>query len=170
LGCNFEKTTQWSFGIVDIVGDAKLLLLIFISVIGLVLSAAIHLCTNLHIYNVPRGVMTFICLGSAIVMYPAIIISKKMCDEAGGKEFRKTIFEACPKWMSTLTGILIVYALGGLAFFIFKRYFTGAMVTNEKEVVGGSFQGFAGHFMALYALAFSILYSCRSLKKKSKIA
>jgi len=143
-----------------------MLALMVISIVGLILSALIDFCTILHIYNVPRGIMTVISLGSAVVMYSAIIISKKMCDEAGGQEFRKTIFEACPKWTSTLTGILIVYALGGLAFFIFKRYFTGATVTTEKEAVGGNFQGFAGHFMALYALAFSILYSCRSLKRR----
>jgi hypothetical protein len=145
-------------------GDVKLLLLIFISITGLVLSAVIHFCSLFHIYEPPRELMILINIGIMVVLYPAYIISKKMRNEVNVKNFNKALFSACPRWLSIMNGFLIVYALVGLIFFIFKRYFAGLAVTNGQEIMANSFRGFSGHWMALYSLAFAILYSCKRLK------
>jgi hypothetical protein len=145
-------------------GDFKLILLIVISVIGLVLSTVIHFCSLFHIYEPSRGLMILINIGIMVVFYPAYIISKKTRNELNVKDFNKAIFDACPGWLSIMTGLLIMYALGGLTFFILKRYFASSAVTNGQEIISNGFRGFSGHWMALYSLAFALLYSCRCLK------
>lgn len=146
-------------------GDFKLILLIVISVIGLVISAVIHFCSLFHIYEPPREVMILIDMGFIVVFYPACIVSNKMRNKANIKDFKNAIFSACPKWLSIMTGLLIIYAMGGLIFVIYKRHFSSAVNANGQGIIDNSFRGFSGHWMALYSLAFAILYSCRRLKK-----
>ena len=99
-----------------------------------------------------------------VVLYPACIISKKTRNEINVKDFKKAISGACPRWLSIMTGLFIMYALGGLIFFIFKRHFASSAVTNGQEIIANNFRGFSGHWMALYSLAFALLYSCKRLK------
>lgn len=141
-----------------------MILLIVISVIGLVLSAIIHFCSLFHIYEPPRELIILINIGIMVVFYPAYIISKKMRSELNVKDFNKAMFDACPGWLSIMTGLLIVYALAGLIFFIFKRYFASSAVTNGQEIIANGFRGFSGYLMAFYSLVFALLYSCRRLK------
>jgi len=105
--------------------------------------------------------MILINMGFIIVFYPAYIISNKMRNKANIKDFKKAIFDACPGWLSIMTGLLIIYALGWLIFFIFKRYFASSAVTNGQGIMANS-----GYLMAFYSLAFALLYSCRRLKNK----
>ena len=129
-------------------------LLIVISIAGFVLSTLLHLFMLFHIYNPPRELIIFINIGAAFVIYAAIFISKRVC---GGS--LKNIRRFCPQWISALTGFLIMYALAGLLLLIFKKYFGSSISTNDS--IEGNFRGFSGHWMALYALAFSIVYSCK---------
>jgi len=145
-----------------------LILLIIISVIGLVLSAVIHFCSLFRIYEPPRALMILINIGIMVVFYPACIISYKMRNRVNIKDFKKAMFDACPRWLSIMNGLLIMYALAGLIFFIFKKYFASSAVTKGQEIMADGFRGFTGHWMALYSLAFAILYSCRHLKNKDQ--
>ena len=108
--------------------------------------------------------MILINIGFMVVFYPAYIISKKTRNEVNVKDFKKAISGACPGWLSIMTGFFIMYALGGLIFFICKRYFAISAVTNGQGIVANGFRGFSGHWMAFYSLAFALLYSCRRLK------
>ena len=146
-----------------------MLLLIFISVTGLVLSTVIHFCSLFHIYESPRGLMILINIGIIFVFYPAWIISNRMRNKVNVKDFKKTLFDACPGWLSIMNGLLIMYALGGLIFFLFKRHFAGPDISNGQGVMAEGFRGFTGHWMALYSLAFTLLYSCRRLKKRTLV-
>jgi hypothetical protein len=108
--------------------------------------------------------MILINTGAMVVLYLAYTISRKTRGELNVKDFRKAISGVCPGWLSIMTGLLIMYALGGLIFFILKRYFASSAVTNGQEIISNGFRGFSGHWMALYSLAFALLYSCRRLK------
>ena len=142
-----------------------MVLLIFISAMGLVFSAVVHFCSLFHIYEPPRALWMLIYIGIIVVFYPACIISKKTRNEPNVKDSKKALFDACPRWLSIMTGFLIMYALAGLIFFIFKRHFTSTVITDRQRVAANGFRGFSGHSMALYSLALALLYSCRRLKK-----
>jgi hypothetical protein len=125
-----------------------------ISAIGLILSAVIHICSIFHIFDAPRELIVLIHVGGVAVVYFAFIISKKVCSENNVTDFKNAMRSGCPQWMAIMTGLLVIYALAGLLFFLFRRYFVGSASIN----------GFTGHWMALYALAFTMLYSCMRLK------
>lgn len=144
-------------------------LLIAVSITGFILSAILHFLTLFHIYNPPRGLVMFVNLGAACMVYAAIFVSKRICDKPNIKDFRKVLSDVCPKWVSALTGFVIMYAFAGLIFFIFKKYLGGSLSTNNADTIKDNFQGFSGHWMALYALAFSILYSSNIYAKSSEI-
>lgn len=144
-----------------------MLLLIFISAAGLVLSAAVHFCSLFHIYEPPRGLMMLIYIGAIATIYSAIIISRKTRNEIDVEDYKKAIFFACPKWLSMMNGFFIMYVLGGLIFLVFKRYFVGSSVANEQGIPANGFRGFSGHWMVFYSLALALLCSCRRLKGTS---
>lgn len=144
-----------------------MLLLMVISIFGFILSAAVHLCMIFNIYVPPRELFILINVGFIAVFYPALIIRKKVRGETKKKEFNNAIFNICPGWLSVMLGLLIMYAFAGLAFFVFERY-SGSMVTAEERIIDNSIRGFSGHRMALYSLAFTMMYCCRSLVKNNK--
>lgn len=138
--------------------------LVFISIIGLALSAFVHFCMVFHIFDPPRELLMLIKIGILVVMYPAFIISRDLRNKGNIKNFKNAVLSVCPQWMLILTGILIAYALGGLFFFIFKRYGLGHI--NDQGIMVNSTQGFSGHWMAFYSLSLTLLYSCTRLKNK----
>lgn len=141
-----------------------MLLLIFISVTGLVLSAVIHFSSLFHIYEPPSGLMMLMNISIMVVFYPAYIVSKKTLDEKNVKDFKKAISGACPDGLLVMNGFIIMYALGWLIFFIFKRYFDSSVITNWQRIMVSS-----GYWMAFYSLVFTLLYSCRRLKKHTLV-
>jgi hypothetical protein len=97
-----------------ILGDIGLLLLVFISVAGLVLSFVVHFCSLFHIYYPPRELIILINAGIFVTIWPAIIIAKNTRDNIGMTNPKDIIFKVCPRWLSIMTGFLIMYALAGL--------------------------------------------------------
>ena len=134
-----------------------MLLLIWISVTGFVLSAVIHFCWLFRIYESPSWLLNLINISAMVVLCLAYPISKKTQGELSRKDYRKALSGVCPGWLAAMGGFLIMYALGGLLFSVYKRHFADS----------ADFRGFTGHWMALYALAFIILYSVRRLKKQA---
>ena len=133
-----------------------MLLLIFISFIGFVLSAVIHLCSLFRIYESPREIKILIQIGIIAVFYPSWFISEKMRKEENITDYKKAILGVCPKWMLILNSFLLVYAFAGLLYSLFIKQIIGAA---NKD-----FRGFSGHWMALYFLTFTILYCCKRLR------
>jgi hypothetical protein len=141
-----------------------MLLLIFISSMGLVLSAVIHFSSLFHIYEAPSWLIMLMNTSMIIVFYPVYIISKKTVDEGNIKDFKKAASGVCPDWLLVTNGFIIMYALGWLIFFIFKRYFYESVITNWQRIMTNS-----GFWIAYYSLVFALLYSCRRLKKRPLI-
>lgn len=136
-----------------------MVLVIVILIAGFILSALLHFCMLFQIYDPPRELLIFINMGAFFAIYAAMFISRRTCDIANSKDFRKILAKICPKWLSVLTGLLIIYTLVGFAIVIFKKYLGDSISTNEGGN-GVNFQGFSG-WMAIYSLAFSIIYSCK---------
>lgn len=135
-----------------------ILLIIFLS-IGFVLSVLLHLLQLFHIYSTPQWFIVLVNICAACAVYIAIMISKGLCNKYNIKESKKIIYALCPKWISTMTGFLIIYAIVGFLILIFKKYIEGPTTTNND--LGRNIKEFSGHWMALYALAISIVYSCK---------
>jgi len=141
-----------------------LVVLIFISAIGMVLSFITHFCSLFHVYNPPRVLAMVLYMGVIIVIYPACIVLKKMRCEFGKNSFKKAVLSVCPRWMLVMTGFLIMYAIVSFIFFFARGSSTG-LATNGGGTTGRDLMGFPGHWMALYSFAISIFYSFRCLKK-----
>ncbi|HUT29094.1 MAG TPA: hypothetical protein VMX13_04810 [Sedimentisphaerales bacterium] len=104
--------------------------------------------------------MILIDMGFMVVFYPTYIILNKMRNKANIKDFNKALFGACPEWLSIITGFFIIYGLVWLTFFVFKRYFGSSVTTKWQGIVANS-----GIVMAFYCLVFTLLYSCRRLRR-----
>ena len=100
-------------------------------------------------------------IGIFMVFWSAIINAKQIREEIGMVDSKELLFKICPRWLSAMTGFLIIYALISFIFFLFKRYHP-----NSTKI---DFLGFSGHWMALYSLALAMLYSCQRLKKQYKL-
>jgi hypothetical protein len=133
-----------------------MLLLMYISFIGFLLSFVIHLCSLLNIYQPPKEIALPLSIGIIAVFYPAWFISDKMRKDGDIKDYKKAILGVCPKWMVILNSILIIYTFAGLLYLFIMRQFIGTVSKN--------FRGSSGYMMSLYFLAFTILYCCRRLK------
>ena len=144
-----------------------MLLLMVISALGFILSAAAHLCMIFNIYIPPRELFILIDVGFIAVFYPALIIRKKVRGETKRKDFNNAICNICPNWLSFMTSLLLMYALVWFVIIAFKLY-SGSTVTGEEGIVDSSFRGFSGHWMVLYCLTFTMMYCCRKLVKSNK--
>jgi hypothetical protein len=102
--------------------------------------------------------MILIGISLIVVFYPTYIIWSKVRSKANIKDFKKALSGACPRWLSIMTGFFIIYALGWLMFFIFKRYFGSTFPTKWQGIMANS-----GILMAFYSLVLALLYSCRRL-------
>jgi hypothetical protein len=134
--------------------------LIIVAVVGLMISAVVHFCSLFHIYNPSRELMILINAGIIVTIWPAILIAKKMRDAIDMADPKELLFKTCPRWLTAMTGFLLMYAFVGLIYFMFKRY------SYNSGIAANGFRGFTGHWMALYSLALAILYSCERLKKQ----
>lgn len=152
---NFYNTKK----IYDI-GDFGMFLLLMVSLAGLVLSAVLHLLIVFQIYNPPREFSILINLGAAFTIYAAIAISRRTGDQTNHKEFRKNLYGLCPPWLATGTGFLVMYALAGLLYVAVKKHFGDSASANTGGG-GKNYYGLSCFWMALYAIAFCIAYSCR---------
>lgn len=135
--------------------DNNIVFLLVISAIGFVLSVVIHLFAIFRIFDMPRWLIIITQVGGFFVVYASWIISRNLRNKGNIKDFKKAIRSVCPEWLSIMTGLFIMYAFVGLIFFVVRRYFAGSTSTNT----------FTGHLIALYSLAFTLLYSCRRLRK-----
>ena len=145
--------------------DDKLLLLIYISFTGLVLSAVLHFCSLFHIYEPPRELTILIWIGAVVVFYSSFVIGNKIRKEVNVKDYTKAVLGACPKWLSTMNGLVIMYVVGYLIFLIVMKYAGSSAVDGGQGITAKVSHGFAGHWMAFYSIAFMTLYSSKRIKE-----
>lgn len=130
-----------------------LIILIILAVSGFIASALLHILSLTQLYEPTKMASLLINSGGFILVYMAAFISKRKCSQAN----RQELFNSCPTWISTGVGVFVLYAIVGLVHYAIHRYSGGSASPSEK----GGFQGFTGHWMALYAVAFLICYSCK---------
>jgi len=140
-----------------------MIFLLVLSAAGFVLSVFYHIFMLLNIYQPARGETIFITVGGGIMVYIAIFIKKYTRGGSRIEDFNKEMFNACPRWMKALTGFLIMYTIAGFGFFALKKYLHG-----RGDVAETGTGGFTGYWMALYALAFSIIYPCMRMRKRKR--
>ena len=138
-----------------------LILLIIFAILGFVASASLHVLSLLHIYEPTKTVSLLITIGGFLMVYMATFISKQSRGNIEPKVYRKMLFDISPKWISTLVGFLVLYAIAGLLYYAIRRHSGAAVLSSGKETL----QRFTGHWMALYALTLMILDSYQRYKK-----
>ncbi|MEN6309555.1 MAG: hypothetical protein ABFD91_17545 [Anaerohalosphaeraceae bacterium] len=138
-----------------------MIFLLVFSAVGFVLSTLLHSLLLLDIFTPPQELNILINVCGAFAVYMAIFISKRTSSKTKLGESNKTIFRLCPPWIASLTGFLIIYAFASFLFLLFKKYYGGSIAIDGKDNSNQPIHIFSGHWMALYALAFSIVYSCK---------
>jgi len=131
--------------------------MLILAVSGFVVSMVLHILSITQLYETAKMVSHAISIGGFFLVYAAVFISKRKCSQIKTHNFKQELFNICPKWISTVVGIFVLYAIFGLVYYSIHRY-SGEPASPSEKV---EFQGFTGHWMALYAVAFMIIYSCK---------
>lgn len=140
--------------------------LIIVSLAGFILSLLLHFLALFSIYNPPRLINLLIRLGVFVIFLFWCFISKNMRSDASSKDFNESLWNATPKWMTTTTGLIILYALIGLFNSLAEKYSSGSLIA-DKSVAENSHGSFPSYWMALYAIMFTLFYSCKCLRKRT---
>jgi nitrate/nitrite transporter NarK len=140
--------------------------MLILTVSGFVVSMVLHILSITQLYEPTKAVSFIVTVVGFLLVYVAVFISKRKCSQANPDTFRQELFNMCPKWISTGVGIFVLYAIVGLVYYAIHRYSGRSLSPPEKAGI----RGFTGHWMALYAVAFLILYSCKKYIKSNKSA
>jgi hypothetical protein len=124
-----------------------------VAALGLALSIASHVAA-LQGKPGPLGKYTWtLHLGALAICVPAAIVARKAK--------WKALLRECPAWMRYALYGFIAYAIVNFAIFIAIPQRGGAAGLMPPAVV----RGFSGHWMAIYAAAFAVLYSGMKAKR-----
>jgi hypothetical protein len=135
---------------------------ITLAVVGLALSIASHVAA-LEGKPGPLGDYTWtLHLGALAVCVPAAIVARRLTRGLPRKDQWRALLGNDPAWMKYVLYIFLGYALVNFAIF---------MATPQKGGAGlmppGVVRGFSGHWMAIYAAAFAVLYSGMKSERKT---
>jgi hypothetical protein len=118
-----------------------------LAALGLALSVASHI-EALQGNPGPLGKYTWtLHLGALAICIPAAIVARK--------SKWKALLAGCPAWMRYVLYGFITYAIVNFAIFMVTPHGGGSPGLMPPAVV----RGFSGHWMAIYAAAFAVLYS-----------
>lgn len=118
-----------------------------VAALGLALSIASHVAA-LQGKPGPLGKYTWtLHLGALAICIPAAIVARKAK--------WKGLLSGCPAWMRYVVYALIAYAIVNFAIFMVRPHLGGSAGLMPPEAV----RGFSGHWMAIYAATFAVLYS-----------
>lgn len=119
---------------------------IALAALGLALSIASHIAA-LPGKPGPLGKYTWtLHLGALAICVPAAIVARRAK--------WKALLAGCPAWMRYAVYGFIAYAIVNFAIFVATPHTGGAGLMPPAVV-----RGFSGHWMAIYAAAFAVLYS-----------
>ena len=96
------------------------------------------------------------------VVYPAFFASKKIQHEFSREEFKRRFFAVCPRWVTGTTGLLLMYAVGTLVFFVLRRVVTGI----RPDKVAWHTPTASAVWIAMFTLAFLSFYTTSRIKKE----
>jgi hypothetical protein len=127
---------------------------IALAAVGLALSIASHIAALLGKPG-PLGNYTWtLHIGALAVCIPAAIVARRLTRDLPRKNQWKALLAGDPAWMRYALYGFLGYALVNFAIFL---------ATPQKGGSGmmppGVVRGFSGHWMAIYAAAFAVLYS-----------
>ena len=139
-----------------------MLILIIASLVGFFLSLILHLLGLFNIYSPPRLIGLLLQLGILLIFLFWCFISKKNRGNTPSKEFNESLWKSAPEWIKITTGIFVLYALFGFLHAFIEKNSSGSSVvqTDATESIGSTFPS---HWIALYAVMFTLFYGCKCL-------
>jgi len=132
-----------------------MLILLFISFIGFILSLVIHVLSIFEIQWISENLVLLMHL-VLIPLFCANPIIKKRYESKGITNFVKTSQDTCPEWMKLTSGLLIIYSVLILGYSLIAKYY---MKTGSNHLI----RGFSGLLIAEYAFLFSLYYCARKV-------
>jgi hypothetical protein len=137
----------------------------FGSVLGLVLSIILHLCSLANIAP-PRLFVTALNIGFVVLLSSRLFISKKLAKGMDKKEFKKITQNAFPNCLYQVIGVFVIYGVFMCIWYVVKAYNlakdgggTSVFVLNQM------YKGFSAVIMSMYFIEFSLLYSYKRLDR-----
>lgn len=141
-----------------------LLPLMWLSLLGLVLSFLVHLSALLGMVSALGEAAWFLHGGIFLVWLPAVLVLQPLTREFKQKDLWRAALRGCPSWMRSMTYGFFGYAV--LNFVIFLVMHPGRDALPETPAV--IFRGFSGHWMAFYSAAVAIFYSARHAEEDDR--
>jgi hypothetical protein len=125
-----------------------------LAAIGLALSIGSH-AAALQGRPGPLGNYTWtLHIGALAICLPTALVARRLMRGRPRKDQWKALLGGCPAWMKYALYCIFGYALVNFAIFIAMPGKSGAGLMPPAVV-----RGFSGHWMAIYAAAFAVLYS-----------
>lgn len=87
--------------------------------------------------------------GALLVLIPAAFAAYRLQAGCDRNQRWNAVLRGCPVWMKYALYLVLAYAIVNFAVFFF----------NPSKNPGAAVRGFAGHWMACYAAALTVLYS-----------
>ncbi|MCK4794278.1 MAG: hypothetical protein KAV87_61695 [Desulfobacteraceae bacterium] len=131
-----------------------MVVLMLISAAGFLLSLILHIATLLHVEMELDKVMQVLAYGMFALLLPAVVIAHRLRRSFGNKAFGEALKNACPGWMQTTVGLIIVYAIVNLLIQLVRK---------------GNFAfAYSALLMAAYSVLIAGYYSYNRLKSSDK--
>lgn len=127
----------------------------WLSALGFVLSAYAHVTSLFGSSLIWGESVWFLHIGAFVVWLPAVLVSQRVMRDASQRDFWTILLSGCPPWMHSAQKILIGYVVVNFLYFMVTSVSRPASATTDPSVI----QGFSGHWLIFYGLAFCILYS-----------
>jgi hypothetical protein len=121
----------------------------WISAVGFLLSLILHIAWWLDVEMQLFIVTQILLLGMFLLFLPLNVIAKRLRRVYGKKGFREALKSVFPGWIASLTGFIIIYAIGIVLFKIVRK--------GDPAIVWSAI------LMAGYALSTSCYYSYNRL-------
>ena len=125
-----------------------------LAAVGFALSIAAHVASFQGSQG-PLGRYTWtLHMGALFICIPAALAARRLLRGVPRKEQWKALLRGCPAWTKYVLYGLVAYALVNFGIFLMSPGKGGAGLMPPAAV-----RGFSGHWMAIYAMAFAVLYS-----------
>ena len=142
-----------------------MLVLLFCSILGLLISFVIHICAFLSLFHPAKILVMALNIGIWILFLSGEYFSKRIKKGIDKKEFRKSAISSCPYWLWVTAGIIIIYGTIMLIFSLVGAFSVTNTTKNSEIALDKFYRGYSALMMAIYALEFSLLYCYRKLWK-----
>jgi hypothetical protein len=144
----------------------RMLIPAVLSLAGFVLSLALHGLGLMGVWDPPVVLTLPLQIGVAALFLVWCATERTARAGEPRKAFNASLRKASPPWLAVTTGLVILYAVIGLFLTFVQRHMSGTPEA-QNTVIGGR-GAFAAAWMAMYALLFTLFYTCwRFVKGRS---